>query len=372
MNQPPEPLFIYQTKPEPDEHRDLQQYVERYLKDKDERQIELFLHFHESAINKTVKKLVIRYAMHGHFSKIKSVYVDGIWLALQSYDLKYDVPFLAYMRRIVNTEILDYIRVMRTGFTVPTADQFLVLRKIMRLFHENGGIFDDNMVSLIADELNMLEKTVRDYLESGLRSQALVNYYQEEYEDENGNMESEIMSSSIDDPERLYIHLERHNTLFSCFDSLSLREQDIFASRLGFCIDCHGRKEKLSYQEIATNHELSSANAVELSSANAVEVAYGKARDKLIFELVGKRYMHCLHLKQKQKIAKTITYLYQVDHDGDWGEIIYHCKAQHFEVLSLADLDYVKSRPYARLAIHKIRNMIQSDKLLKERLYALY
>ena len=66
--------------------------------------------------------------------------------------------------------------------------------------------------------------------------------------------------------------------------------------------------------------------------------------------------IHPIHLKQKfkksrkKKIAAAI-YEYQVDHDGEWGELSLNFEAKTAEIIRLADWDTIKSNKYAKAAI---------------------
>ena len=72
--------------------------------------------------------------MVGHFLDIKQAYIIGMLKALQDYDPNRGVPFIAYKEYAAMREVHEYIRTMRTGFTVQSNDEYLRLRKAMRLF----------------------------------------------------------------------------------------------------------------------------------------------------------------------------------------------------------------------------------------------
>ena len=54
--------------------------------------------------------------------------------------------------------------------------------------------------------------------------------------------------------------------------------------------------------------------------------------------------------KRKKKIAAAI-YLYQVDNDGEWGEISFDFEAGTAETIRLADLDTTVSKMFSRRVI---------------------
>ena len=75
-----------------------------------------------------------------------------------------------------------------------------------------------------------------------------------------------------------------------------------------------------SFEELAT--------LFEGSGTSGAERAYRKALDKLTTILVEEGILHAVHLKRKnitrkKKEIATAIYLYQVDFDGEWGEIYF-------------------------------------------------
>ncbi|MGN1221268.1 MAG: hypothetical protein ACI4TU_10050, partial [Candidatus Cryptobacteroides sp.] len=44
-------------------------------------------------------------------------------------------------------------------------------------------------------------------------------------------------------------------------------------------------------------------------------------------------------------------YEYQVDYDGEWGELVLDFEAKTSEIIKLADWDIIKSNKYAKAAI---------------------
>lgn len=61
-----------------------------------------------------------------------------------------------------------------------------------------------------------------------------------------------------------------------------------------------------------------------------------------------------MKLKSKKSRKKKITtaiYEYQVDHDGEWGELALDFDAKTAEIVKLADWDTIKSNKYAKAAI---------------------
>lgn len=121
------------------------------------------------------------------------------------------------------------------------------------------------------------------------------------------------------------------------FEKLNFREQTLLEKRLAICMTC-GRvglwKNRPTFEELAV--------MFEGSTASGAERAYRKAVDKLTELLVAEGALHAVRLKQvsktkqKKKIAAAI-YEYQVDCDGDWGELSLNFEAKTAEIIRLAD-----------------------------------
>ena len=60
--------------------------------------------------------------------------------------------------------------------------------------------------------------------------------------------------------------------------------------------------------------------------------------------------------QKEQKIA-AVVYLYQVDNDGEWGEIRFDFAAGTAEIVRLAEWDTIKPNVFARTAIRYIQSL---------------
>ena len=101
-------LYVYRQGSVPPE-MPLQEYIEKYLEEKDPKWIEAYLYYNENRINEEVRGFVQDYAMQGHFMDLKSAYVIGILNALEHYDPKKGSFSRSYQRHYVKRAIDDYI-----------------------------------------------------------------------------------------------------------------------------------------------------------------------------------------------------------------------------------------------------------------------
>ena len=261
-------LYIYRTDPAPPK-MGYQQYIDLYLAEKDETYIAWFLHHYEQTLNTKAKGYVHDYAMYGHFSGIKSALVFALWQALMHYDPEKGL-FMPYKEDYLKNAVHEYVRTMRTGFTVQSKGEDEQLRLLMRKFAKRNYKTDDATIAALAKELDWTEKKVREYLQAGCRNMRFTDFYKQ-YSDEDSEESTEEIGSSPDtEPYRMLNKMQLEEALLSAYEALSYRERAIVAEHLGFCMECFGesyideadgRKKPIELQpfiDIAYNHTLSS------------------------------------------------------------------------------------------------------------------
>ena len=84
--------------------------------------------------------------------------------------------------------------------------------------------------------------------------------------------------------------------------------------------------------------------------------------DKLRLKLMESGMVHTVTLKQvkstkKNKKIAAAVYLYQVDNDGEWGELRFDFEKGTAEIVKLADWDTVKSNVFAKTAIRHVQSL---------------
>lgn len=247
---------------DPPERRPLEEFIQTYLDTGDEKYLIAFLHYFEPMINIRIMSYVQRYSMQGHFPDMKSAYVFGILRALKSYDRKRGKPFMRYKEYTVLQEIHEYVRTMRPGFTVSSEYEYRNLRMIMRLYNESGRDNSEANLQRIADKVKVSLDLTKKILNAGQRNENLTDYYSLFNEDTDGvaDLRNDILSQSAED---FYFYVDLIDQAWKAFDDLSPRQQNVVASRCGFCEFCHGIQKELEYKDIATNNGLSSAQAAE-------------------------------------------------------------------------------------------------------------
>ena len=261
-----------------------QEYIVRYLTEKEDKYLAWYLHDQEPALNKLAQAACERYAMAEHFADIKQAAVCGILDALQMYDPAVGAPFVAFQKRYVQDGIDDYIRTAQSGVITMTTDTYPILRRIMAIYHLNGDDCSDSCIQRIADETGMGEKSVRKYIAIGTLNERRVDFYRQY--DENGEETVEDISvDTASQPDKLYFRAVLYDALHQAYDNLTYREQRTVAKHLGFCDTCwsvrkavliNGEIEyrlikSMTFEEISYSASRRSDKASERTYNNALE-----------------------------------------------------------------------------------------------------
>ena len=271
-----EELYRYRLHPAP-EKKPLQEYIELYLDTGEASWLAAFLHYYEPRLNDLSMGYVQEYAMQGHFADIKSACVFGLLQALQGY-IKQKGPFVPYARYEIKRAVDDYIRTMRTGFTVPTDTEYYLLRTAMRLYAEHDYKTDDATLAAIGEKIHRKPEYVREMLRCGLQNMQFTDFYRT-YEDEDGDEEAEdITCDRSSEPSAMFFRDEQAADLYEAFQSLDYRERDMLSKHLSFCPECFATLDKngkplrkWTYTDLMLHYGLSSPDTVEKVCKQALE-----------------------------------------------------------------------------------------------------
>ena len=264
-------LYIYQIHPVPPKKDDLQEYIDLYIAEQDDKYLMWFLHYYEPVLNDTTREAIERYSMKGHFADIKQACVTGIFRALQSYDKDTHGNFITYKVRIMWNEIHEYIRQMRTGVTVPSENKYRTLRQIMRLYGEYG--YSTEAIRKISKEVNLSVKNVKEILLSGIENISIVDFYASYADEESKETLADITSDTDFEPLRVLLATERFHYVKEAFETLDYRERLVVSEYLAFCPDCFKLRPK--------NVKLSDMAIKLCLTPDAIENVYKKAINKM-------------------------------------------------------------------------------------------
>lgn len=272
-------LKLYRLAPAPPKENDLQKYILYYLSEKDDKYIAWFLHYYEHTVNDKAMAVVQDYAMFGHFLDIKQAYITGMLKALRDHDPNRGVPFIVYKEYAAMREVHEYIRTMRTGFTVQSNDEYLRLRKAMRLFREYGGKADSAIIQRIAQVIGVSEEATAEIIRSGMQNMQFAEYYRQYADEDSEESREEIAADGTSETEKLFFQLERAEAVMEAFEHLNYRERAMVSAHLGFCMECYSTQmPKQAFIDIAIDHGL--------ASPDTADKTYRKALQKIKKELI--------------------------------------------------------------------------------------
>ena len=241
--------------------------------------------------------IVQDYAMVGHFLDIKQAYIIGMLKALQDYDPNRGVPFIAYKEYAAMREVHEYIRTMRTGFTVQSKDEYLRLRNAMRLIREYGGKVDSVTIQKIAQAIGASKEDTAEIIRSGMQNMQFVDYYRQYADEDSEESREEVAADETSETEKLFFTLERAEAVMEAFENLNYRERAIVSAHLGFCMECYStcyydnkdlnengkpkRKSlpKEAFIDIAIDHGLASPDTADKTYRKALQKMKEKLKD---------------------------------------------------------------------------------------------
>ena len=190
-------------------------------------------------MNEKSMAIVHDYAMYGHFLDIKQAYVIGMLKALKDYDVSRGVPFIVYKEYAAMREVHEYIRSMRTGFTIQSYDEYLRLRKAMALFREYGSKADDTTMEKIAEAIGTSKEDAAEIIRCGMQNMQFVDYYRQYADEDSEESREEVAHDGSSEPDKLLFKLEEAETVMAAFENLNYRERAMISAHLGFCMECY-------------------------------------------------------------------------------------------------------------------------------------
>ena len=285
-------LNMYRITPPPPKW-DLQEYIRLYVQTGNDKYFYWFLHYYEPQMNYLAKEYRKTYKMEEHFADIKQAMAYGLCKALVNYDISKS-PFFPYANRYMEREAHNYIRTMRTGYSIQSEFEYARLRKAMAIYKDLGGEFTEETISQVAEQIGESYEKTKSIIEGGILTENYVDV-QSNDEDDTRTTDFLLPDSSLN-PENIFFKQELYNKLYEAYDSLEYTEKIMLAQHLGFCPECfstryadkndldeNGKpKEKpikpLPYTDIATDHGFSDADTAKRVCERALNTIKAKAK----------------------------------------------------------------------------------------------
>ena len=338
-----------QLEPEPPKESDLNNYIIQAQQQKDLRYLSFFLHHYEKMLNGRIYSF---WRSDGNerydperFLDYKMTCVVAVIERFSDYDPSTGADFTTYLYPFITDALLS-CRMLEESWSVDSLDQYKKIRGIAWKYRTSGEN-TKKTISEYAAEKNCKQETAAEYLNAakGIRNRQS-SYVSRQDEDSEETGEDVSRDDYWDYAEILWNGIKAE-AIQKAFDALDYREQTLLEKRNAICMRC-GRvspmSSRSSFEELAT--------LFEGSGTSGAERAYRKALDKLTTILVEEGILHAVRLKRKnitrkKKEIATAIYLYQVDYDGEWGEIYFDFVNRTTEIRKLAEWDRMISIKYS-------------------------
>ena len=219
----------------------LEDWNDYFVKYKDSSEIKYyneFLHFYEPVLESKARKFIRRFELEEYrLDDLKQIFSVVLWKELLHYNS--DIPLLQLIKYKVRSEWHEYVRINCGNFQPDNRNQYALLRKIARLYYlkNNGTKPIVTIISEIAKELNLTEKSVENYINAvaAFKPKYNADFYSCVSEDDN---HFSAMDSVADNytTEDWFFRLQRKEKLINALDKLSKTDKKLIESRFGILI----------------------------------------------------------------------------------------------------------------------------------------
>lgn len=347
-----------QLEPEPPKESDLNNYIIQAQQQKDLRYLSFFLHHYEKMLNGRIYSFWRSDSNERYdperFLDYKMTCVVAVIERFSDYDPSTGADFTTYLYPFITDALLS-CRMLEESWSVDSLDQYKKIRGIAWKYRTSGENAKKT-ISEYAAEKNCKQETAAEYLNAAKGIRNRQSFYVSRQDEDSEETGEDVSRDDHWDYAEILWNGIKAEAIQKAFDALDYREQTLLEKRNAICMRC-GRVSPLnsraSFEELAT--------LFEGSGTSGAERAYRKALDKLTVALVKDGALHAVHLKRKDVTRKkkeiaTAIYLYQVDFDGEWGEIYFDFVNQVAEIQQLAEWDRMISKIFAKKAICYMQN----------------
>ena len=357
---------IFQLAPEPPVHENPSDYIIQAVQSRELCWFSFFLHHYENRLNNRVRRFLLREGLDRYSPERFWDYKMGCVLAmldcLREYDPAQGTDFLTYAHHFIGNALLT-CRMQEEAGSFENVDEYKAVRGIAWLYNQSGQS-EQAAIQKYAQKNGCTEETAAKFLALARQNRSRVPFYQTIQEADSEETGEEVAVDDSWNYTDILWNGAQAEKIQRAFEKLNFREQTLLEKRLALCMTC-GRvspiSTRLTFEELAV--------LFEGSTASGAERAYRKAVDHLACLLTEAGVLHIIRLKRKsqtkrkKKIAAAV-YLYQVDNDGEWGEVSFDFEAGTAEIVRLAEWDTTVSKNFAQKAIQYI--LTCNSKLCKE------
>ena len=342
-----------QLEPEPPKVSNLNDYIIQAQQQNNLRYLSFFLHHYEKMLNGRIYNF---WRSDGNerydperFLDYKMTCVVAVIERFSDYDPSTGADFTTYLYPFITDALLS-CRMLEESWSVDSLDQYKKIRGIAWKYRTSGEN-TKKTISEYAAEKNCKQETAAEYLNAAKGIRSRQSFYVSRQDEDSEKTGEDVSRDDYWDYAEILWNGIKAKAIQKAFDALDYREQTLLEKRNAICMRC-GRvspmSSRSSFEELAT--------LFEGSGTSGAERAYRKALDKLTTILVEEGILHAVRLKRKnitrkKKEIATAIYLYQVDYDGEWGEIYFDFVNRTTEIRKLAEWDRMISKVFSKKAI---------------------
>ncbi|MBQ9248210.1 MAG: hypothetical protein IJ171_06455 [Ruminococcus sp.] len=225
---------------------DWNEYFVRFRETGDIKYYNEFLHFYEPILQERVLRFIRRYELEEYRAEdLKQIFSSLLWEELQTYGS--GLPLLQLIRFKVLNAWHEYVRVNCGSFQPDNRNQYQLLRKIARLYYlkSKSKKTTREIITEIATELNLTEKSVEDYIiaVAGFKPKYNADFYADDEDDEYNTSAIDTVADRYT-TEDWFFRLEQKERLIDALADLTITEQKLIESRFGICLSCLGNLPK--------------------------------------------------------------------------------------------------------------------------------
>ena len=347
---------IFQLDPEPPVLENMNDYIIEAVHSRELCWFSFFLHCYENRLNGRVRRFLLREGLDRYDPERFLDYKMGCVLAmldcLREYNPTQGADFLTYAHHFIGNTLLT-CRMQEEAGSFENVDEYKAVRGIAWLYNQSGQS-EQAAIQKYARKNGCTEETAAKFLALAKQNRSRVPLYQTIQDEDSVETGEDVSRDDHWDYAEILWNGIQAEAVREAFEKLNYREQTLLEKRNAICMTC-GRvspiNTRLTFEELAV--------LFEGSTANGAERAYRRAVEHLSCLLTEARVLHMIRLKRKsqtkrkKKIAAAV-YLYQVDNDGEWGEISFDFEAGTAEIVRLAEWDTTESNIFAKRIIHYI------------------
>lgn len=324
-------------------------YLLRALQEKNLLFLSFFLHGYEHRLNGKVYSFIRRNGLDPYdpvlFLDMKLAMQELILKKLPTYDPSRDAKFLTYIHQFIYDAFIIF-RMQQECWQMKSLDTYKTTRRMAATYNANDQD-KTKAIEVFCSDTGYKQETAEEYLAEAIGIRARQTEVIIDRDDNDTAIVEDIIPDGMGSLPHI-IHSNRFGkAIRQSFEKLPWLDQTILKARNAICDGCGGVmpiKEQYSFREISLLNGTSTDKAGEL--------AYHAAVDRLAAQLIEDEVIRIVDLKLKKVVRRkkknaAVTYLYQADCDGEWGEIYIDFENKYIKIERLAEWDTIVSHIYA-------------------------